>query len=187
MANKNSHALGKRQLTGMGCATAAKDRVQCSIIIREHNVIPFSNEEKELDDTLFKDFAAFDCMKLMRIGNWREAKPGQVLTVEGEPLDEVMLIYDGRLGVETNGKEVAQLQDGNFIGEVSFISGGAATATVRAVDPTRYVSWSKKEIEKLLNRNPSMKFAMQAVFSTDLSKKLARRAPTFQGKIHLPS
>ena len=25
MANKNRHALGKRQLTGMGCGTAAKD------------------------------------------------------------------------------------------------------------------------------------------------------------------
>jgi len=174
-------------IIGWNFLFAAINIVQCAIIIRERSGIQFTDEEKELHETLFKNFAPFEFMKLMRIGNWREAKPGQVLTVEGQPLDEVMLIYDGRLGVETNGKEVAQLQDGNFIGEVSFISGGAATATVRAVDPTRYVSWSKKEIEKLLNRNPSMKFAMQGVFSTDLSKKLARRAPTFQGKIHLPS
>jgi hypothetical protein len=42
------------------------------------------------------------------------------------------------------------------------------------------------DITELLNRNPSMRLAMQAMLSTDLSKKLARRAPTFQGKIQLP-
>ena len=66
------------------------------------------------------------------------------------------------VGVETDGKEVAKLKDGNFIGEVSFITGGAATATVKALLPTRYVAWPKEAISQLLNRNPSMRFAMQA-------------------------
>jgi CRP-like cAMP-binding protein len=74
------------------------------------------------------------------------------------------------------------LKDGNFIGEVSFITGGAATATVRALQPTRYIAWPKDAIRHLLNRNPSMRFAMQALLSTDLSKKLMHRAPSFQGK-----
>src|SRR5437762_6101014 len=120
---------------------AAINIVQCLIIIRERSGIQFTDEEKELHETLFKNFAPFEFMKLMRIGEWRAARPGQVLAVEGQPLDEVMLIYDGRLGVETNGQEVAQLQDGNFSGEVSFISGGAATATLRAGGRTRCGGW----------------------------------------------
>jgi CRP-like cAMP-binding protein len=75
------------------------------------------------------------------------------------------------------------LIDGNFIGEVSFISGGAATATVRATEPTRYIAWKKKEIDALLKRNPSMRMAMQAMLSSDLSKKLSRRAPSFTARI----
>jgi CRP-like cAMP-binding protein len=98
-----------------------------------------------------------------------------------------MLIYNGSVGVELNGKELARLKDGNFVGEVSFITGGAATATVRALQPTRYVKWPKEAIRQLLNRNPSMRFAMQAMLSTDLSKKLMRRAPSFHGKIDLDS
>jgi CRP-like cAMP-binding protein len=66
---------------------------------------------------------------------------------------------------------------------VSFISGGAATATVRAVEPTRYLAWSKKEIDGLLNRNPTMRLAMQALLSSDLSRKLVRRKPSFEAKI----
>ena len=161
--------------------------VQVAIIIRERTGIQFSEEEKELHDTLFKNFAPFEFMKLMRIGKWREAKPGEVLAVEQKPLEAVMLIYNGLVGVEQNGQEVAKLKDGNFIGEVSFITEGTATATVKALMPTRYIAWPKASIKALLNRNPSMRFAMQAMLSTDLSKKLMRRAPSFHGKIDLAS
>ena len=159
--------------------------VQIAIIIKERAGVHFSEEEKELHETLFKNFAPFEFMKLMRVGQWREAQPGEVLAVDQKPLDAVMLIYNGLAGVEKDGKEVAKLKDGNFIGEVSFITEGVATATVRALMPTRYIAWPKGAVKALLNRNPSMRFAMQAMLSTDLSKKLMRRAPSFHGKMDL--
>lgn len=159
--------------------------VQIAIIIKERTGVDFTEEEKELHETLFKNFAPFEFMKLMRIGHWRVAQEGEVLATEKQPLDAVMLIYNGALTVDTNGKEVARLKDGNFIGEVSFITGGAASATVRAVTPTRYIAWPKVAISGLLNRNPSMRVAMQSLLNTDLSKKLMRRPPSFHGKIGL--
>jgi len=166
---------------------AAINVVQIAIIVKERSGVRFSEEEKELHETLFKNFAPFEFMKLMRVGNWLTAKPGQILAVEKQPLDSVMLIYNGLAGVEQNGKEVAKLKDGNFIGEVSFITEGVAGATVRALEPTRYIAWPKVAIKQLLNRNPSMRFAMQSMLSTDLSKKLMRRAPSFRGKISFGS
>ncbi len=161
--------------------------VQVAIIIKQRSGVHFTEEEKELHDTLFKNFAPFEFMKLMRVGKWLEAKQGQILATEEKPIDSVMLIYNGLVGVETNGKEVATLKDGNFIGEMSFVTGGAASATVKALLPTRYIAWPKDAISQLLNRNPSMRFAMQAMLSTDLSKKLRHRAPSFHGKISLSS
>ena len=159
--------------------------VQVAIIIKQRSGVHFTEEEKELHETLFKNFAPFEFMKLMRVGKWLEAKQGEILAMEKQSLSAVMLIYNGLVGVETNGKEVARLKDGNFIGEVSFITGGKATATVRALMPTRYVAWPKEAISQLLNRNPSMRFAMQSMLSTDLSKKLMHRAPSFHGKMDL--
>jgi hypothetical protein len=161
--------------------------VQVAIIIKQRSGVHFTEEEKELHETLFKNFAPFEFMKLMRVGQWLEAKQGEILATEKKPIDSMMLIYNGMVGVESEGKEVARLKDGNFIGEVSFITGGAATATVKALQPTRYVAWPKEAISQLLNRNPSMRFAMQAMLSTDLSKKLMHRAPSFHGKIDLTS
>jgi hypothetical protein len=159
--------------------------VQVAIIIKQRSGVHFTEEEKELHDTLFKNFVPFEFMKLMRVGKWLDAKQGEILATEKKPIDSIMLIYNGQVAVELNGKEVAKLKDGNFIGEVSFITGGAATATVKALQPTRYVAWPKEAIKQLLNRNPSMRFAMQAMLSTDLSKKLMHRAPSFHGKIDL--
>jgi len=157
--------------------------VQIAIIIKERTGIQFTEEEKELHETLFKKFAPFEFMKLMRIAEWRQAEPGEIITTEEQPLEEVMMIYNGLLAVEVKGEKKAELQDGHFIGEVSFISGGAATATVRAIEPTRYIAWPKKEIDRLLTRNPSMHIAMQGMFTKDLSKKLTRRLPSFKAKL----
>lgn len=149
--------------------------VQIGLIIKERQCVEFSEEEKELYETLFKSFAPFEFMKLLRLGSWVEGKKGQVLAVEHKPLDSVMLIYNGLVQVEAKDQPLAELKDGSFIGEMSFIRGGEATATVRVMEPTRYLSWSKEDLKKLLHRNPSMKSAMQSVFSTDLTNKLMRR------------
>ena len=146
--------------------------VHIIIIIKARSGVHFTEEERELYETLFKNFAPFEFMNLLRLGKWLEAKQGQVLAVEQKPLDNVMLIYNGLVSVETEGRQIAQLKDGSLIGELSFITHGMATATVRALEPTRYLSWSKEDMHHLFNRNPSMKFAMETVFSTDLSRKL---------------
>lgn len=148
--------------------------VQIAIIIKERSGVSFTEEEKELYETLFKNFAPFEFMKLLRLGRWLEAKKGQTLTIEAEPLDSVMLIYNGLVSVETGGRQIGQMKDGSLVGEVSFITEGTATATVRALERTRYLSWSKEDMRRLLGRNPSMRFAMETLFSKELSKKLAR-------------
>lgn len=148
--------------------------VQIMIILKERSDVRFTEEEKELYETLFKSFAPFEFMKLLRLGKWLVAKKGQSLAIEEKPLDSVMLIYHGLVSVESKGREIAQMKDGGLIGEISYITDGTATATVRALETTRYLSWSKEEMHDLFNRNPNMKFAMEKVFSTELSKKLAR-------------
>jgi Popeye-like protein len=148
--------------------------VQILIIMKERSGVRFTDEEKELYETLFKNFAPFEFMKLLRLGKWLEAKKGQFLAIEQKPLDSVMLIYNGLVSVESKGRQIAQMKDGSLIGEISFITEGTATATVRALEQTRYLSWSKEDMHDLLNRNPNMRFAMEKVFSTELSKKLTR-------------
>ena len=85
--------------------------VQIVIIVKERREVSFTDEEKELYETLFKSFAPFEFMKLLRVGRWLVAEKNRVMAVEKEQLNDVMLIYNGLVSVEVGGKTVAYLKD----------------------------------------------------------------------------
>jgi hypothetical protein len=142
----------------------------------ERRGVSFTDEERELYQTLFRNFAPVEFMKVMRLAHWRDSTEGELLATENSPLDELKLIFNGEVAVERQGHEIARAKDGTFIGEMSYIRGGDATATVRTVRPTRYLSWPQDELRKLLKRNPTMDVAMGTVFHMDLTQKLAAQS-----------
>ena len=141
-------------------------------IVLDRRAIDFNEEELELHETVFQKFSPVEFMKLMRVGEWRMAEISERLTAQGQAVGGLKLLYNGEVVVERDGKEIGRARDGAMIGEISFIQGGTATATVSVTRPSRYVSWSGDELRKLLQRNPSMDVAMKHVFSVDLMRKL---------------
>ena len=147
-------------------------------LVYERRAIHFSEEERELYQSLFRNFTALEFMKLMRIANWRQAAADHVLTTLGEVPDQVMLVYNGEIEAQLPDGRNPRYRDGTFVGEISFIKGGAATATVRTTVETRYIAWPKAELRGLLRRNPAMASTLQTVFTEDLTKKLVVPVPT---------
>lgn len=141
-------------------------------ILMERSAIHFSDDERELYETIFKGFAPVEFMKLMRIAEWRDADQGAVFAKEGRPVDGVRLLFSGEVNVERDGREIGSARDGALVGEMSFIQGGDASATVTTTVPCRYVFWPEKALRGLLRRNPNIDIAMKHVFSLDLTRKL---------------
>ena len=141
-------------------------------IILERRTIEFTEEEAELRETVFSNFSPVEFKKLIRIGEWQNVETGETLAEQGSVIGDLKLLYNGEVKVERDGAEIGRARDGAMIGEISFIQGGPATATVQATKPCRYVSWPGDELRRLLTRNPSMDIAMKHVFSVDLMRKL---------------
>ena len=160
-------------------AFIAVNLVQIAILIYQRRSISFTEEERELYETVFYNLAPVEFLKLMRQASWHTAAEGDTLAREGETLERIMLIYSGRASVWRGPKWLSELSDGNFVGEVSFLNEQPATATVRAKLTMSYLSWPKPELRKLLNRNPCMRFALESALSADLSKKLKLAKSTF--------
>ena len=154
------------------CVFMAINGFRIAHLVLERRGVSFNDEERELFETVFKNFEPVEFMKLLRIGEWRSAEANAVLIVEGETVEELVMIYNGEVIIEKGGAEVARSRDGALIGEMSFIQGGKAVATVRTARPTRCLAWSQEELRKLLRRNPTMDIAMSTVFSLDLARKL---------------
>lgn len=104
----------------------------------------------------------------------------------GEEAPEVMLIFSGRVNVEKNGRKLAELRSGDFVGEIGFVKRTPAAATVTTLDPTRYVAWPKGALRSLLERHPSMAVVLNAELTEDMADKLARRTG-FTGAFRPPT
>jgi hypothetical protein len=68
---------------------------------------------------------------------FRRLEPGQNLVEQGEPGDELFLLFDGVLSVEQDGKPVVEVGPGAILGEMAVLEGGRRTATLRAVTRCR--------------------------------------------------
>jgi len=141
-------------------------------IIYENRGVKFTEDEQELFETVFRNFSPVEFLKLLRQGTWLHASAGDTLAVQGENLGRIMLVFHGLADVSIDEGKVAEVKDGEFIGEMSFLTEEEASATVTATEPTRYLAWNKQQLRKFLNRNPSLRFAMQGVLGVDVSKKL---------------
>jgi len=141
-------------------------------ILMEKRNVHFSPKEQELYDTIFSSFSKVEFMKVLKIAEWKKAKTDETLIVEGQKMENVFLIYNGRTSVVIKGKQVAELKDGDFIGEMSFITNRDATATVKVIYPTEYLIWNQKSLKELLNRNPSILFSLQKAMGLQLTQKL---------------
>ena len=70
-------------------------------------------------------------------------RAGQVLVREGARNRQFVLVQEGTLSVARDGRQVAELGAGDFVGELSLLGDGTATATVTTVtDAVVWVSTS---------------------------------------------
>ena len=65
-----------------------------------------------------------------------------------------------------------ELRDGEFVGEMSFLTEKVATATCKVKHETQCLVWKQRDFKELLKRNPSLYFTIQSVLSAQVSDKL---------------
>jgi CRP-like cAMP-binding protein len=130
-------------------------------------------EEEKAANALIPLLARDRARRFLKNGEWRSGEAGEVLAREGEPLNALIYIADGRCRIERDGVPVAVSGPGGIIGEMTFRSGQAATATVVAETPTRRLHFEAAPLRRFLARNEDVGHALELSISADLRGKLA--------------
>lgn len=120
-------------------------------------------------------FAGFDDRQIARLvasGAWKELDAGAVLTTMGEPVSELTLICDGGAVVDVDGSIVARLANGAFVGEMAFVTGNPASATVTVECRTRAFVFDMARLRKLVASDETVATAIHRVVGRDLATKL---------------
>ncbi|MCO6467004.1 MAG: cyclic nucleotide-binding domain-containing protein [Bradyrhizobiaceae bacterium] len=150
--------------------------VQIGILIYEKRHARLTAEEEALHQRMFNSLSVVDFHRLIRTGTWVSTTEGQTLTVQGESVSRIVIITDGATSVEVDGHIVAYCRTGDFVGEMAFVSGNPATATVKTITDTRYLMWRFVDLKRLVTKHPGISTALQSVFNRNLIEKLSREA-----------
>jgi CRP-like cAMP-binding protein len=81
---------------------------------------------------------------------------GRNLTKEGATGKEFVIIVEGFAEVRRKGRKVNVLRSGDFLGEISLITGVPRTATVTTTTPARLLIITAPAFRSLLRRMPSL-------------------------------
>ena len=139
-----------------------------AVIIYEKRPIKMAPKDEELYETLFKDLSPVEYLKISKVAEWKTYKSGEKIIRQGTPVTDLILIYNGTVDVAVDGKGVAQLKDGQFVGEMSFLTEKPATATCIVKHKTECLVWKQPEFKELLKRNPSLYYTIQSLLSNQL-------------------
>ena len=143
-----------------------------SVIIYEKRPVHMSPKHKELYETMFNDMTPVEFLKITKIADWIYFKSGEIITQQNRPVPDLNLIYNGTVDVAVDGKKVAELKDGQFVGEMSFLTEKPATATCVVKHDTELLVWKQDQFKELLKRNPSLYFTIQSLLSAQVSSAL---------------
>ena len=143
-----------------------------AVIIYEKRPVKMSSKEKELYETMFRGLSPVEFLKITKIAQWKKFKSPLPIIQQGKPVNDLILIYNGMVDILVNDNKVAELKDGQFVGEMSFLTEKPATATCKVTHSTECLVWPQKDFKDLLKRNPSLYFTIQSLLSEQVSNNL---------------
>jgi CRP-like cAMP-binding protein len=137
--------------------------------------VTLSPEDAAIHATWFADVEPFDFQTLWTMGETRQYRE-EALAREGCEQSRLMLILDGSAVVNANGRDIGVLEQGDLVGEMSFISGAPATATVVPQDLVVVREWDQSRLHALDHLNPSAATALRKCIQVNLTEKLLKRS-----------
>ncbi len=104
-------------------------------------------------------FAGLSGSAIERLGQLTEEvdlSAGRVLMRQGEPGREMFVMVRGRASVERDGTRLAELSDGDIIGEIALVDGGLRTATVTLTEDSRLLNLARHDFHTVMDEFPEV-------------------------------
>lgn len=137
---------------------------------RKPRMIP--NDMKDLYNDLFKEFTSKEFLYFMNLGE-RETISNQKIISLGQHQKDLLLILNGQASVTRQEVQIADLQRGQFVGEISFLTDQPASADVYAKGELECIKWDQSKIRAVKISNNAFWAKLNAVLTNDLTSKIA--------------
>ncbi|MES2698254.1 MAG: cyclic nucleotide-binding domain-containing protein [Pseudomonadota bacterium] len=131
-------------------------------------------EQRELIEQVLEVREPAQQRDLLGVISWRDAKPSEVLMWQGQKAPPLLYMAQGRAAVEHDGIELGNCLAGDFMGEMSLISGERATATVTVAEQARVAEFDRERLLHLSSEMPELRRSLDQTFNRGLTAKIRR-------------
>lgn len=160
--------------------------VQLAILFVENRRGRFTVEEQAFIDAVLPTVERAQTRRLMKLGAWTEISDSNVLIHEETTPPSLFYVVNGTARVERSGRTLGMVGPGDFLGEMSYLTGKQATATVTSVTPMRYLAFDRTALREFLEKNTDVRHALELGFNRNLVDKLVKTNTEVQEKVELP-
>ena len=143
------------------------------ILILQQRPVKIPADIQDIYQKKFHDMSKREFIFLWQIGKFN--------TVADEPIikqniknKELLLILQGTAIVVCNNKEIARLGRGDFIAEMSFMTGEPTSADVVALKQVTYIYWARENVANLEQLNHKLWLKINNILSKDLVGKMKK-------------
>ena len=147
--------------------------IQIIIIYRERQQLEIPEEVQDIYDTIFhantnRQFLYF----------WDQGKAefveNKTIIKAGDIQKDLMLVLNGTAEVKRDATVIAQLERGQFIAEISYITGKTASADVVVKERLSYMIWDRETLDNLRKTKPAIMDKLDRILTLDMADKLTK-------------
>ena len=164
---------GNQVIAGWNMLFLVINSIQIVRLIIERMPIELPEELKDIYASVFNELKEREFLYFWNTGKTISIVDGFICK-ENQHQDELMLILDGHVSVRKNGHEIAELKRGNFVAEMSFLTGEPASADVVNEEKIKCIVWSKDNLKRLEKLNQALLIKLQVTLGKDLTHKLQK-------------
>jgi len=118
---------------------------------------------------LFSSLAYEEFLELIKNTRVEKFIPGQIIISEGEKGDSLYFILSGKVKVITKSEgksiDLGYLEENDFFGEVSILTGKPRTATIIGMTNGELLIINRKDLYEAFQKNPSFKNKIEEFYS----------------------
>ena len=145
--------------------------VMIGLIVADRMHFRLDRNEKRLFE-LLQDLSPGQFRQFLKIGREEIAASHLGITQEGQALEELFFVLDRNITIEKKGSR-AVIPSDTFIGEIAFLLGQPASATVTLEPGTPYFVWKNDQLKALMQAKPDLGNSLSLAMNKKMAQKIA--------------
>lgn len=156
-------------------ALAAANVVMIIVVARERTTFSMAGETMAIY-AHFTKLSPGQFRRLYRLAREITVSDETELTQVDRPVDQLFYVLDGGVTI-SKGDKAADIPGSMFVGEIAYLTGEAASASVTARPHTRYLAWDHADLVRMARRTPAIENALMAHLNLDMARKVSASLP----------